>query len=281
MLEAITFLAPALMMCVVIASIHVYLGMHILERDIIFVDLSLAQLAALGAIVVSLVDHDGGGLTTNIGAFGFSVLGAAVFALSGRARHHVSQEAVVGIVYAVASALMILVLSQAAHGAERIKDALVGALLVVTWAQVWKTALIYVVLGIVLWRLAKRFVQISWHRNSAEQSLPNLVWWDFAFYALFGVVITISVQIAGVLLVFSMLIVPAVITGLFTKHIMFRLLGGWAVALLASLAGLWGSWRWDFPTGATVVVAFGISLIAAAVVKVLQERAKANRGLLR
>jgi zinc/manganese transport system permease protein len=272
--EALTFLGPALVMCLIIASIHVYLGMHILEREIIFVDLSLAQLAALGALATAFLGYAEGhaeeGIVPHLGAFGFTILGAAIFTVTGRARRYVSQEAVVGIVYAVASALMILVLSRAPHGAERIKDTLVGALLVTTWEQVGKAAAVYAVLGIVHVFFARQFIRISWARDEAEKTMSRVGWWDFGFYVLFGVVITISVQIAGVLLVFSYLIVPAVITKLFSKRMLVRLFTGWIVALAASIAGLWASWTWDFPTGATVVAAFGVLLLLAACVRLLR-----------
>jgi zinc/manganese transport system permease protein len=250
-------------MCLVIASIHVYLGMHILEREIIFVDLALAQLAALGASLGALISPDehehGGSDGLPLLPFAFTLIGALLFALTRRARRHVSQEAVVGIVYAVASAVMVLVLSRAPHGAERIKDVLVGSLLTADWSAVGRLALAYAVLGGAQALLARRFIRISWHTADSD-AMPYVTYWDFGFYVLFGIVITLSVQIAGVLLVFSYLIVPAVITRLFTRRISSRLVAGWAVALVASGLGLWGSWSWDLPTGAAVVAAFGLLL---------------------
>lgn len=271
MSEALVFLGPALAMCLVIASIHVYLGMHVLAREVIFVDLSLAQLAALGATVAALVGGHGQGhpgegptWTAHAMAFGFTVLGAAVFAFLRRARRRVSLEAIVGIVYAVASATTVLTLSHSPEGAEHIKDILVGSLLLVTWGQVGKTAAAYVVLGAIQILLAKRFIRMSWEPDAADQSMGRVELWDLAFYLLFGIVITISVQVAGILLVFSFLIVPAVITRLFSDSIGRRLVGGWLVAIAASALGLWASWAWDLPTGAAVVAAFGLLLVAAA-----------------
>ncbi len=243
MSEAVLFLGPALVMCIFIASIHVYLGLHILEREVIFVDLSLAQLAALGTIVFTLLGHHQEDIWPHAGAFGFTILGAAIFALAGRARQHVSQEAVVGIVYAVASALMILVLSRAPHGAEQMKNALVGSLLVSSWRQAWVVGGAYLLLGTAHMFLARRFIRLSWEPDIAEQTIPHVAWWDFGFYVLFGIVITISVQVAGVLLVFSYLIVPAVITKIFSENVTTRLLAGWGVAVIASVAGLWGKPR--------------------------------------
>ena len=272
--DAIVFLGPALAMCLVIASIHVYLGMHVLAREVIFVDLALAQLAALGATVASLWQGEaaeGGEPTWTVHgfAFGFTVVGAAIFAFTRRARRHLSLEAIVGIVYAVASALTVLVVSHSPHGAEHIKDILVGSLLLVTWKQVAKTAGAYVILGAVQVVLAKRFIRMSWQPEEADSTMSRVELWDLGFYLLFGIVITISVQVAGILLVFSYLIVPAVVTRLFSQSIGKRLVAGWLVAIAASFIGLWASWAWDLPTGAAVVAAFGFLLAVAGAVRAL------------
>lgn len=254
--EAVTFLAAPLAMCLVIASIHVYLGMHVLRRGVIFVDLALAQLAALGATVAGVLEAEHAeGAYGHLAAFAFAALGAALFALAGRARTSVSQEAVVGIVYAVASSAMVLVLSRAPHGAEHMKEMLVGSLLLASWDDVVQIAVAYAVLGAAQYALRARFIQMSWQ---PEQGVPTA--WDFLFYLLFAMVITLSVQVAGVLLVFSYLIVPAVVTNLFQQRLGPRLATGWAVAIVASLAGLSASWTWDLPTGAAIVAAFGALL---------------------
>jgi len=244
--------------------------MHVLEREVIFVDLSLAQLAALGATVASLfTSEEDPGWQAHAAALGFTVVGAALFAFTRRARKHVSQEAIVGIVYAVSSAVTVLVVSHSPHGAEHIKDILVGSLLNTTWTNVWQTAAAYVVLGAVQLMLAKRFIAISWRPDEAESASRYVELWDFGFYVLFGLIITISVQFAGILLVFSYLIVPAVITRLFSDHLLKRLFAGWGVAIAASALGLWASWTWDFPTGAAMVAAFGVLLALAAVTRAL------------
>jgi zinc/manganese transport system permease protein len=161
------------------------------------------------------------------------------------------------------------VVSHSPHGAEHIKDILVGSLLNTTWANVWHTALAYLGLGALQLALAKRFIAISWHPEEAERASARVELWDFAFYVLFGIVITISVQFAGILLVFSYLIVPAVITRLFSQHLWKRLLAGWGVAFAASALGLWASWVWDFPTGAAMVAAFGVLLACAGMLRII------------
>jgi zinc/manganese transport system permease protein len=268
MSDAAHFLAPAFVMCLVIASIHVYLGMHVLERGVIFVDLALAQLAALGATVTGVLEeHHPDGAHAHFAAFAFTAVGAAIFTLAGRARSWMAQEAIVGIVYAVASSVTVLVLSRAPHGAEHMKEMLVGSLLLASWSDVGSIAIAYVLLGGVQLAFAKRFVQMSW-RPDEGVSMP----WDFGFYLLIGLVITLSVQVAGVLLVFSYLIVPAVITRFFSVRLLPRLFAGWGVALAASALGLGASWAWDLPTGAAVVASFGVLLGLAAPVRSLLMR---------
>jgi len=267
MSEALVFLGPALATCVLIALIHVYLGMHILAREIIFVDLALAQLAALGATIDGVLHSHEGNSEPGFPflPLAFMLAGAALFAVTRRARRHVSQEAVIGIVYAVGSAIMVLVLSGAPQGGDRLKDVLVGSLLFSDWDAVIRLGVFYLVLGALEVAFARRFIRISWQPDEAERSISHMVWWDFAFYVLFGVVITLSVQIAGILLVFSFLIVPAVITSLFSSRLLPRLIAGWLVALAASIIGLWSSWSWDLPTGAAVVAAFGALLLGAGI----------------
>jgi len=265
--EAIQFLAPPFVMCLVIASLTVYLGMHVLAREVIFVDLSLAQLAALGATVAAIFGAEDEGYAAPLTAFGFTVGGAVIFAFTRRVRRHVSQEAIVGITYAVASAVTVLALANSPHGAEHLKDILVGSLLLTEWSRVWQTALAFTALGVLQLVLARRFIRLSWQPDEAERTGKLVDLWDFVFYLLFGIVITLSVRVAGILLVFSFLIVPAVITRLFSDSILKRLIAGWAVAVLASCVGLAGSWHWDLPTGATIVTAFGLLLIVAGVVR--------------
>jgi zinc/manganese transport system permease protein len=256
----------------VIASIHVYLGMHILEREVIFVDLSLAQLAVLGATVATLFHLHHNGYGAHVFAFAFAAVGACIFAFTRVARKRVSQEAIIGIVYVVATALTVLVVINAPHGAEHIKSTLVGTLILTTWDQIWMVLAAYVVLGVVSAVFARRFIEISWRPEEAEEKSRHVALWDLLFYLIFGVVITISVQVAGILLVFSFLIVPAVISRLFSVRIWSRLFVGWGVAIVASILGLLASGLWDLPMGAAVVAAFGVVLVVAGVVRGVMPR---------
>ena len=272
----IEFLLAPFVMCVVLAGIHVYMGMHVLRREVIFVDLALAQMAALGTTVAqSLTGHQGGHGHAHVEfdatmaiSFGFAALGAVIFAIAGRLKKHVSQEAIVGVVYAVAAALMILILSKAPDGGEDIKRVFGGVLLLTEWHDVTHSLVIYVIVGVCLFVARRPFHILTWGGSEdAEAALKRPALGDFGFYLLFAVVLTVSIQSAGVLLVFSFLIVPAVVTKLFWDGLLVRLGVGWIIATVAALLGLACSWFGDFPAGASIILAFGLLLVLAMAVR--------------
>jgi zinc/manganese transport system permease protein len=253
--------------CLVLTGIHCYLGIHIVSRGVIFVDLALAQMAALGSTVALLAGYELNSTEAYLISLGFAFLGAGVFAL-GRARDKfIPQEAIIGIVYAVSSALAILVLDRAPHGEEAIKTMLVGSILFATWPHVGKIAALYLAVGILHLLLRRKFLSISLNPDQARRDGLWIRFWDFVFYVTFGLIVTSSVRIAGVLLVFSYLVVPAVCAMFFARGVVPRLLIGWTLGFVASVCGLYASARWDFPTGASVVAMFGVVLVLCAVVK--------------
>jgi len=254
---------PPLAACLVIVAIHSYLGLHVIAREVIFVDLSLAQMAALGSAVAILA----GSQPDSSAAFGyalaFTTLGAAMFALTREQRGRVPQEAIIGIVYVVASAAAILVADRTPRGGEAIKDILVGSLLWVTWPEILRLAAVYLAVGAFHWALRRRFLTISFHPEQAIARGWRVRWWDFLFYLSFGLVITFSVPIAGVLLVFSFLVVPAAIAFQFTRRQGTLAAISWTAGVLASAGGLLVSFRYDLPTGPMVVCMFGLLLLLA------------------
>ena len=253
--------------CLVLTGIHCYLGIHIVSRGVIFVDLALAQVAALGSTIALLAGFELHSTEAYLISLGFTFFGAAVFAL-GRVRDEsVPQEAIIGIVYAVSSAAAILVLDKAPHGEEAIKDMLVGSILFVTWPQIIKISAIYLAAGILHFLLRKKFLLISMNPSLAKQNGLWIRFWDFIFYVTFGFVVTSSVRVAGVLLVFSYLVVPAVCAMFFVKSVPHRLIIGWSLGFAASVLGLYASAKWDLPTGASVVTVFGTILVVCAAVK--------------
>jgi zinc/manganese transport system permease protein len=260
-MEILPFLLAPFVASLILTGIHAYLGVHVVERGVIFVDLALAQIAALGATVAIVVGMDPHGRGSYWISLGFTFLGAAIFALARTRRGHIPQEAFIGIAYAVASATAILLMSKATGETEHLKDMLVGNILAVSWAEVRKTAILYGAVGIFHYIFRKKFLQISMHHNDAEKLNFNVKFWDFLFYASFGFVVTSSVAIAGVLLVFCYLIVPSVGAMLFADRIGPRLAIGWTMGTLVSALGVILSVKIDTPTGATIVVTFGGVLI--------------------
>jgi zinc/manganese transport system permease protein len=259
---------PPLAACLVIVALHSYLGLHVIAREVIFVDLSLAQMAALGSAVAILAGRQPDSTSAFLYALGFTSLGAVIFALTRtQEKGRVPQEAFIGIVYVVASAAAILVADRTPRGGEAIKDILVGSLLWVTWPVIARLAGVYVVIGVFHWLLRRRFLTISFQPETALAGGWKIRWWDFLFYLSFGLVITFSVPIAGVLLVFSFLVVPASIAFQFTRRYGALAIVSWLAGAIASAAGLLVSFKYDLPTGPIVVCMFGLLLLVAFVVR--------------
>ena len=265
-----------LLALVLLPGLLVYLGLHVVERGVIFVDLALAQVAALGVAVAMLLgsdpEHD---RLPYFMALGFTFLGAALFALT-RFRHvRVPQEAIIGIVYIVSAAASVMVLSKTAEGDEAIKNLLVGNILLVTRSQVLMTFGLFVVLAVVHVVFRRKFLTVSFDLARAVELRINPRLWDFVFYVTFGFAVTSFVQIAGVYLVFSYLIVPAVCGALLAERVGVRLAIGWIVAFVAGVAGLVLSTEWtsmDLPTGPTIVCTFGALLVVTGAIAGIRNR---------
>jgi zinc/manganese transport system permease protein len=270
MSDLISFLFWPFLACLILTGIHAYLGVHVVERGVIFVDLSLAQIAALGTTMAYLAGNDLHSTVTYFWSLGFTIVGAAIFAMTRVHREtRIPQEAIIGIVYAVSAAAAILAMSKAPEGTEHLKDMLVGNILTVSPRTVLTTAVLYALVGLFHFVFRRRFLAISVgaHTHEAE-NIPNVKFWDFLFYTSFGFVVTSSVGIAGVLLVFSYLIVPSVAAMLFSHSIGKRLAIGWTMGAVVSAGGILASFHYDLPTGATIVCTFGIALTLLALVRI-------------
>jgi zinc/manganese transport system permease protein len=260
--DLLALLWAPFLMCLVLTGIHAYLGVHVLAREVVFVDIALAQIAALGATAAFLFGHElhtwesyGAGLLATL-------VGALVLALTRSRERHVSQEAVIGVVYAASAAGAVLLSDRAPHGVEHIRAMLVGSILTVNGADVVSVAVLYGLIGIVHWCCRGPFFLISTDPRRAYAEGWRIRLWDLLFYATFGVVVTSSVRIAGVLLVFSYLIVPALAATFLGGSLATRLLVGWGFGTGVSIVGVVASAGLDLPTGATIVCAFGLSLVA-------------------
>lgn len=247
--------------CLLIATLLSYFGLHVIRREIIFVDLALAQIAALGSVAGMLL---GFSLDTPQ-AFGLSLVftffGALLFSFTRTKKGGVPQEALIGITYAVSAAAAILMLDRVPEGGEHLKEMLVGNILLVGWHEIAKIAALFAAIAAFHFVFRKNFLMISYEEEEAEKSGMSVAAWDFLFYATFGIVVTSLVQITGVLMIFSFLIVPAVCASLLFSKFNHRLAFAWLMSALASLGGLYGSAKFDFPTGATIVCVLGALLV--------------------
>jgi len=260
-MEILPFLIWPFIASLILTGIHAYLGVHVVERGVIFVDLALAQIAALGATIAILIGMDPHGQGAYWLSLTFTFIGAAIFAFARTRRGHIPQEAFIGIAYAVASATAILAMSKATGETEHLKDMLVGNILAVDRHEVVKTAILYGAVGIFHYIFRHKFLLISTDPAAAEAKGLSVRFWDFLFYASFGFVVTSSVAIAGVLLVFCYLIVPSVGAMLFADKVGRRLAIGWTMGTLVSALGVCFSVWLDLPTGATIVCTFGAVLV--------------------
>ncbi len=251
MIEALTFLWPSFLVAVCLVGIHAYFGIQVLARKVIFVDLALAQIAALGATVAFTLGHPAQSPATYGYSLAFTLLAAVLLALTRSWGTRVPQEALIGVIYVVAAAAAILLIDRAPQGAEHLKQILTGNILTSGLDEVAVIVPLYAAVGLLHWPLR--------HRLSGAGSLL----WEFVFYASFGFVVTSSVAIAGVLLVFSFLIIPAAIGVMFASSLRRQLAIGWIVGTLTSAAGLAASFAFDLPTGAAMVCAFGGALAMA------------------
>lgn len=275
--DAAQFLLVAFLAATVLTGIHTYLGIHVLSRNILFVDLALAQVSALGATVAFMLGY----LPQSSAAYAYSLLftlaGAMILSLSRGWTGRLSQETFIGVIYVISAAAAFLLIDKAPQGAEHVKQLLVGSILTVTRQDLYYLLALYALIALFHWFFRRRFLPLSLSPQAARAPDVKVWWWDFLFYASFGVVVTSSVAIAGVLLVFSFLIIPAAIGMLYGTAIPSRLLIGWAAGTCASAAGLGASYYWDLPTGAAMVCAFGAALIAAASIKPWFAAAPAQR----
>jgi zinc/manganese transport system permease protein len=278
LMQVLDFLAAPFAASLILTGIHSYLGVHVVERGVIFVDLSLAQIAALGATIAVLLPFSGGdphAESVYWVSLLFTFIGAGIFSMIRGKRSRIPQEAIIGISYAVASAAAILAMSKSTSESEHLKDMLVGNIIAVSWYEVGKTAALYGIIGIFHYVFRKQFLTISMNHDDAEAGGLNVRWWDFLFYASFGFVVTSSVAIAGVLLVFCYLIVPSVAAMLYADTIGKRLAIGWTMGTIVSALGVYLSLILDLPTGATIVCTFGLVLVLMSIVRVLIPRRSA------
>ncbi|MCK4558145.1 MAG: metal ABC transporter permease [Calditrichia bacterium] len=270
MIEILTFMAPAICMCIILVGICGYVGIHVVMREVIFIDIALAQIAALGASLGIFLGFDLKDPWIYFISLMLTLVAALLLSTTRRLTKFVPQEAFIGILYASGAAAVILAGDRLPHGAEHVHDLMVGHILWVNWPEVGVYALIYLLLGLVYFLIHKRLIEISKNIKKDNSANFHFLLWDFIFYALMGILVTFAVRVAGVLLVFGFLIVPAVIGTLLGKTFSGRLAIGWITGILISLVGSYLSFILDFPTGGMVVVTLGITLLLVSILKSIQ-----------
>jgi zinc/manganese transport system permease protein len=269
-------MAPAICMCIILVGICGYVGIHVIMREVIFIDIAIAQVAALGVSFGVFMGLDLTDTSIFFVSLLFTFFAALLLSASQRLSHIVPQEAFIGILYATGAAAVILAGDRLPHGAEHVHDLMVGHLLWVNWDEVLLYLIIYVIIGLIYVLLHKHLLKISQLNQSKNETKRSTMLWDFIFYALLGILVTFAVRVAGVLLVFGFLIVPAVIGTLLGKSFISRLTIGWITGVLISLIGSYLSYVIDFPTGGMVVVTLGLALFLVALIKGLQLRVESG-----
>ncbi|HEV8613276.1 MAG TPA: metal ABC transporter permease [Gemmatimonadales bacterium] len=262
--------------CLILPPLLVYLGLHVVEREVIFVDLALAQVATLGTSFALILGHHFSDPITFWISLGVTFLGAAFFSWSrGSQKRHVPQEAIIGITFVVAAAGVILLLSRVAGGKEELEHLLTGDILNVSKAEVGQRTVLFAALAGFYAAFHRRFALISSDPEQAEAQGLKVRLWDFLFYAAFALIVVSFVRMAGVLLTFAYLIVPAVCGVMLGQRWLGRLAIGWGIAAAASLLGLWASYRLDLPTGAAIVVVCGLLLVLASIIASMRRAGRA------
>lgn len=254
------------MAALILVGTHTYLGLHVISRNVFFVDLALAQVAALGSTVAYLFGFEMADPITYYVSLLFAIGGAWFFSVARVRDNRVPQEAIIGLAFAVASAGAILLSAENPHGAEHLRDIMAGSILVVSGKEVLHAAIFYGLIGVFHWIFRRQFLLVSMDREGAIKSGMRVQAWDFLFYLSFAIVITSSVRIAGVLLVFILLIAPAVCGAMFAQGVLQRLIIGWACGLLATIGGLVMSARMDWPPAPAISTVFAMILIGSGVI---------------
>lgn len=257
---AYPFIWTALAAALVLGGIHAYLGFHVVRRGVIFVDLALAQMAALGVGVGVLLNLEHNEIASYLLALGTTLIGAVIISLLRNSTSKAPLEAFIGIIFASAQALVILLLARTPSGTEHLKETLVGSIYTISPDHVIKTGLLYIAIGVIHWKFRKQLFLITENDTEARRQGLNLFWWDLLFYGAFGFVVTSSVQIAGVLLVFGLLVIPSVSAMMVTTRTGTRLAIGWIFAAVAAFLGLILSVMFDLPAAPSILLTMTLML---------------------
>jgi len=274
MVQLVQILGLPFLACIIIGSILGYLGIHVLKREVIFIDIALAQIAAVGSIAAHLAfEVHGDSLGGYVCSLGCVFLAAGFYALVRRRVVQISLEAVIGISYAIAAAGALFLIGVAPGGHVHVQTMLSGSLLWARWPDVVTSLVFFSAVGLAFYIFREPFKRISDDYDNAIAGGMRVVWWDFLFYALLGVVITFAVRMAGVVAVFAFLIIPATVSAQLRPKGAGRIVITWLASIVASTGGLLFAYYLDFSLGPCVVVFLGVLLIIGSLAsRYLQQR---------
>lgn len=273
MLTAIEFMFAPFVVCLLLIGINIYFGIHVIKREIIFIDIALAQIAALGATVATITGlaphaHDEVSLAGYLLSIGFTTIAALLFAILNSQKLPIPLESLIGIAYAVAATVAVILLDKAAGGDIHVHEMVAGSILWVKWSQILELFIVFAVIGLFHFFFRDKFLSLTEAYHTGKSG-EHSFWWDFLFYATFGIAVVHSVRVGGILTVFAFLIIPASISALFSQKWLPRILIGWGLGTIVSVLGLYLSWVMDVPSSPTVILFLGAFLLLALLVKSL------------
>jgi zinc/manganese transport system permease protein len=268
MMEIISIQGLPFLACMVMLAILCYIGIHVLKREVIFIDIALAQIAAVGAIAAHVIFHiHGHSVFAHMMSFGATLIAAAFFAVVRRRIDQIPLEAVIGVSYAVSAAAALFLVGVSPGGHVHIQEMLAGSILWATWSDIVWSAAVFAAVGICFYIFRKPFRNISDDYEGAVAAGYNTVAWDFLFYALVGIVITIAVRVAGVVVVFTFLIIPATLSAVFASSWTARLLIAWGAGAVSAAVGLLFAERFDFSVGPAIALFLGEALVVVGLLR--------------
>ncbi|HDZ41326.1 MAG TPA: metal ABC transporter permease [Bacteroidetes bacterium] len=269
MMLSLNFILFPFLGCILIVLINVYFGIHVIKREIIFIDIALASIAALGSAVGMVlfnvgheeVAHGDHAFWPYLFSLGFISIASLAFTLLRHKTISIPLEAIIGIAYAVATTLTVIILDKGAGGDVHVHDMLVGTILWISGPQLARLAIVVAITGIFHIVFRKKFMNLTESFHNHEPDIKRYKLWDFLFYFSFGLVVVEAVKIAGILTVFAFLILPASLSVLLTGNWTGKLIVGWLAGIAASFAGLLFSLKLDVPSAPVIISLLGLVLI--------------------
>ena len=277
MLENILFLAAPITVCILLAGILSYFGNHILTRGIIFIDIALAQVAALGTMIGLLLGFTEGTTSVELISLIFTLIIISVFALTKFEKQVVPQEAIIGIIYGLSLGVAMLLAEKIPGGSNYITKTITGTILWVTWSDVLSSFILFAVIAAVHFFLRNHFIKISESKENLPYSLNKVRLFELIFYITFGIVVVRAVPIGGIFLVFVLLIAPTAMATLFTRKWSYRFIWSWIIGIIGSIIGIYLSYDMNISNGPAIVCLLGIIVFVLAFAKIILGKTRTER----